>query len=313
MKKFLCLLSLSIALFHLSFDAVASSTKATTAKTTVAPKKNVPVTISRDNLFEGYYKIISSEQHIGYAIQKFEYDSQKKEFWATQFLHIETAGTKTTESLVARSNEHFIPLSYAYTQLNDGKSTIIDAQFKNNQMIANVSKDGASKKVTKDLPKGTFLSSFLVYMMMKSPTGLTTQTKFQYQAVAEEDAEVFKGEALVHKEEKYNNIRALKAVNKFKGINFTSYLTDRGEIVATTANDLALSTELVGKKEDALAQFSVNEKILTKIFGMIPDGKNNLVAKQAEHSGPPVDGSKQEGVPAGMGIQIKPSSEGQGK
>lgn len=288
---------------------VSPGTKPTAGKNRHSSANAQPAS-SKENLFEGYYKIISSGQHIGFAIQRYEYDTKKKEFHASQFLRIETQGTQTTESMQARSDENFIPLSFEYTQLSDGKSTLIDAQFKNNQMTANYSKDGATKKIVKDLPKGTFLSSFLVYMMMKSSTGLTTQTKFQYQAIAEEEAEVFKGEALVLKEEKYKNIRALKVKNKFKGVDFTSFLTDRGEIIATSADDLAITTELVGTREDAIANFSANEKSLTKIFGNLPEGKNNLVAKQAEHSGPPVQGTKQEGIPPGMGIQLKQEPKG---
>lgn len=286
-----------------SFEALAQKGKSQ------APTPSV----KKEILFEGYYKILADSKPIGYAIQRYEFDPQMKQFYAIQFTRIETQGSQTTESLRARADENFLPLSFEYTQLVDGKSTLIDAQFKQQKMTGQITKEGATQKISKDIPKGSFLSSFLVYLMMKSPTGLSSQTKFQYQAIAEEEGDVYKGEALVHQEEKWKDFRVLKVMNTFKGNKFVSLLTDRGEIVSTMAPDVKVGTEIVGKKEEALASFNFNEKVVRQLFGGIPEGKQNIVAKRAENSGPPAPGTKQDGIPPGQGFLIKPQGQGESK
>ena len=291
---------------YLGAQALSSSTKKvkSSSQSTVKPT---------ETLFEAYYKILADSKHIGYAIQKYEYKPQSKQFQALQFMRIESSGSQTTESLIARADESFQPLSFEYTQLSDGKSTLIDAQFKQQKMTGQITKEGVVKKFSKDIPKGSFLSSFLVYLMMKSPSGLSSQTKFQYQAIAEEEGEVYKGEALVHKEERWKELRVLKVVNTFKGNKFVSLLTDRGEIVSTLAPDVKVGTEIVAKKEEAVSEFNFNEKVIRQLFGEVPEGKQNIFSKRAENSGPPAPGTKQEGLLPGQGFVIKPQGPEESK
>lgn len=299
-------LTLLILLF-ISFSSAAQKQKITPLppkNPTVAGAQTAPAA-KENSLFEGYYKIMSSNQHIGYMALRFEFDSKKKIFTSTHFMRTEAGGVQSSESLVSRSDENFTPLSYEYTQLSGGSSTIIDAKFKNNKMTANFQKDGAKKVINKDLPKGTFLSSFLVYMMMKSPNGMTTQTRFQYQALAEEDAEIFKGEAIVGKEEDFKGLKVLKVVNKFKNASFISHLTDRGEVVGTESKDLAVSTELVASKEEAFGKLTASEKTLSQLFGSVPLGANNLITKTANRMQSQKNGTNDNTVPAGIGIQTK--------
>jgi hypothetical protein len=52
--------------------------------------------------------------------------------------------------------------------------------------------------------------------MLKSPQGLKPDTKYDYQAIAEEDAAVVKGMAFVKTPEDFNGLKALKVLNEFK-------------------------------------------------------------------------------------------------
>src|ERR1700678_942779 len=68
-------------------------------------------------LFEGYSKVILDGVHVGYVVQRFEFDSKKKEFTTAYYLKTGANGGNITESLKARSTEGLRPISYQYTSL----------------------------------------------------------------------------------------------------------------------------------------------------------------------------------------------------
>jgi hypothetical protein len=258
-------------------------------------------------LFEGYSKILSGGIHIGYTIARYEYDAKKKQFIATTFLKTNEVGGSLTESLKAISDESMKPVSYQYTTLVGSQVKAIDAQFPKGKIAASVT--GKEKQtISKDLPKGTFLSSFLAYVMLKSPQGLKADSKYDFQAVAEEDAAVYKGTAFVKSTEDYNGIKVLRVLNDFKNTKFISLVTERGEVISTKSPVQGIATELVAKPSDATASFPVPSATLKTLFGELPTGQINEVSRRAQSAPPP---NKQEGVPAGKGLILKGGSPAQ--
>jgi hypothetical protein len=254
-------------------------------------------------LFEGYSKILSNGTPIGYTISKYEFDEKSKKFTSTYFLKTTGQGAEITESLKASANADLAPLSYAYTSIFGKETKTIDAKFVGLKMTAKVKEAGKTKTIRKDLPKGSFLSTFLVYLMLKSKEGLKTDSNYDYQAIAEEDAEVYKGQASVGKEEAYLGLKAFKVQNKFKDVLFVSFVNERGEVLGTNSVSQGISTELVANSTQATAAFPVSAGILKSLFGEVPAGKTNLISKSAKLQ--PTNPGKQEGIPQGQGIQIK--------
>lgn len=261
-------------------------------------------------LFEGYSKILSGGIHVGYTIARYEYDPKKKQFLATTFLKTNEFGGNLTESLKAVATDDMKPVSYQYTTLIGNQVKTIDAKFEKGKILASI-QDGAKKeKVNKELPKGAFLSSFLAYVMLRSPKGLSPDTKYDFQAVAEEDAAVYKGVAFVKNPEDYNGMKVLRVLNEFKSTKFVSLVTEKGEIISTKSPVQGIGTELVAKPSEATGNFPVPASTLKTLFGNVPTGQINELSKRA-HNQPkqePPATSKQEGVPAGKGIHIKGSS-----
>jgi hypothetical protein len=255
-------------------------------------------------LFEGYSKILSNGSAIGYIISKYEFDAKSKKFISTYFLKTSGQGTEITESLKATADAELAPLAYEYTTIVGKEVKTIDAKFKGLKMTAKV-KAGKKKDQTiiKDMPKGTFLSTFLVYLMLKSKDGLKTDSSYDYKAIAEEDADVYSGQAIVGKEEAFLGLKAFKVQNKFKDVRFVSYVNERGEVLGTTSLSQGISTELVADPAAATKGFPMSETILKNIFGEVPAGKTNMVAKSTGLKSP--NPGKQEGIPQGQGIQLK--------
>lgn len=265
-----------------------------------------------DILFEGYSKILSAEQHIGYVISRYEFDSKKKQFISTYFLKTGKGPTEITESLKAVADAELAPISYEYTTLTGKDSKTIDAKFKGGNLSAVVKNNGKIQRIERKIPKGTFLSTFLVYLMLKSKDGLRSETNYEYQAIAEEDAAIYKGQALVGKEETFNGFKAFKILNTFKDIKFLSYVNERGEVLGTNAMGQGITTELVGVPSEATNNQPYSSTLLKTLFGSVPEGQANVVVrsaklKEAESKAPAP--SKQMGVPPGQGIILKAQPE----
>lgn len=263
-----------------------------------------------DVLFEGYSKITSGGVHIGYSIVRYEFDNKKKQFIATTFLKTNEFGGNLTESLKAFSDNEMKPLSYQYTTLIGKEVKTIDAKIEKNKLLATVKTGDKTEKISKDVPKGTFLSSFLVYVILRSPTGFKAETKYDFQAIAEEDAEIHKGVAVIKNPEMFNGLQAFKVLNEFKSSKFTSLVNEKGEVFTTKSPVQGIATELVAKPSEATAGISVPASTLTQLFGSVPTGQTNQLSKtnNSKVTTTTVMG-KQQGVPAGQGIQIKQQTQ----
>ena len=148
-------------------------------------------------LFEGYSKIILNGLHVGYAILRYEFDPKKKRFQATYLVKTEEQGGNILESLKAVADQDLKPISYQYVSLIEKKPKTIDVTFKGQKMTGTLKEGKVTKKLISDLPKGTGLAIFLYYLILRSPEGLKTETKYNYKALAEEDAKVYDGVAIV--------------------------------------------------------------------------------------------------------------------
>lgn len=231
-------------------------------------------------LFDGYSKVTLGGVHIGFAVSRYELDPKKNEFISTYFLKTNALGGNVTESLKARATTGFRPISYQYTSIVAGKTKTIDATFKGDQMTAVVIEDGKTTTIRKSIPKGAFPSTFLVYMMLKGKEGLKPGVRYAFVAIAEEDAAVYPGEASVVSPEPQNGIPAFKVFTTFKGVRFASFVTLKGDVLATRSNTQGIATELVKSIQEATSGQSFNPSMLITLFGRVPEGKHNAIARQ---------------------------------
>jgi hypothetical protein len=269
-------------------------------------------------LFEGYSKIVSGGVHIGYSINRYEFDNKKKEFISISFLKTNELGGNITESLKAVAKDDLTPISYSYTTLIGNMPKTIDAKFSKGKMTA-VVKDGEKiSKINRDLPKGSFLSTFLAYVILKSPKGMQLDTRYDYQAVAEEDAMIQKGIALIKSQEESNGLKAYRILNEFKATKFVSLVTEKGEILSTKSPVQSIATELVPQPTMATNGLPIPTGLLKQLFSEVPLGVKNEIAKkyQSNPKGfvsqhevsevtPPLPSAKQHGVPPGKGLILK--------
>ena len=175
-----------------------------------------------------------------------------------------------------------------------------------------VSDGKSSLPSTKKLPKGTFLSTFLGYLMLNN--GYSENKKFGYYAVAEEDGEVFNGQAIIKKRVKLDGIDSYRILNTFKGTKFVSFVTDRGEVISTKSPLQQIATQLTPSPAIATKGFPVPSRSLKMLFGKVPLGKINILAQRmAPSKKPSLDAGKlipgkTKGLPAKAGTKAqKPS------
>jgi hypothetical protein len=133
-----------------------------------------------DILFEGYSKVLLSGVHVGYVVQRYEFDAKTKQFISAYYLKTSPAGGNITESLKARSTSSFAPVSYQFTSLMGDKAKTIDAQFKGDTMTAIVVDGGRKQTIQRKIPKGSFLGTFLAYVMLAGKDGIKKNAKYSY-------------------------------------------------------------------------------------------------------------------------------------
>ena len=237
-------------------------------------------------LFEGYAKVILQGKHVGYIIQQYDFDQKKKHYVVRHFLHAEGSGLKIRESLVARSTAGFKPVSYQYTEQQGKNVKLIDIRFRKGKMLGKIqrgTKGNLSQEIiSKKVPKGAFLASFLYYLMLTGKDGIKKGVKYDYSAIAEEDAAISKGSAYVSQEQAVSGIPTFKVLNQFKSGKYVSYITSKAETIMTRNPTQSVETLLVKSAEDATRGMPVNTNSLKAIFGKFPKGINNPVAKAAQ-------------------------------
>ncbi len=230
-----------------------------------------------DVLFEGYYKVTQFKNHIGFFVLRQEIDNKTLQFKTTSFTRLTKQGFDMTESLTTVSDADLAPVSYSYLAAQGKVTKTIDAVFKKGKMIATVNDSGKQSKIEKKIPKGTFLSSILYYLMLKSKDGLKTDSKYDFQAIAEEFADIKPGSSLVEKKMvTQGSLQLLRVKNKFAGMDYENLITDHGEAISSTVPASGINTELVKSSEEAIEGVKVSSSVLEKLFGTIPTGKVNV-------------------------------------
>lgn len=237
--------------------------------------------------FEAYYKFLLGEQHVGYVVQRLDIEAPKNIFTSTYYAYVKTPSGSTTESLVAKADSAFEPISYQYSALVDGVAKSAEGTFKNKKMSGRMTDGKKVQSVNLTTPPNGFLSTFINYVILKN--GLMVGKNYKFTALAEETPACFNGDAACNikntgfmtgtagiiAEQKFKEIPAYKIKFNFKDIEFIGILSATGEILASISPQQSAATEIVKTKEEAVANFPFNEKHLTLLFGSIPQGKKN--------------------------------------
>lgn len=255
--------------------------------------------------FEGYYRVELESKPIGYIIQRYETDPKAKIIRYAYFLKTNELGGNIQESLKAeaktKDKAEFEPISYQYTGQVGKELKSIDGNFKKGLMEI-IRTEGNKKTPTKALykiPDDTFLSSYLNYFMLQ--VGIKTGKKIPYSAVAEEDGNSYKGEAVVMDEEKFAGQSVFRVENKFVGKRFIAFMTPQGEVIGTEAPGSKLTSILVATPAEATAGFEVPNKSIVLTFGNIPDGKVNVLARAKAAAPTATSAPVKTSEPAGTG------------
>lgn len=223
-----------------------------------------PLVANAETLFDGQYKVLQNDKHVGYLLQRYTFDKNKKTFSMVYFLKTNKQGGDITESLKATCKDTFAPISYQYTSQTGGKIKLIDAEVKGKKIHGTITEGKKKIQVTNDLSEGVFLSSFLSYLMLQN--GLKVGKNFSYNAIAEEDLATLKGEAKIEGEEKQQEQNTFRIKNTFKDATFVAFVTAKGEVLKTESKDLGLATVRVASVEEATKGQHVPKQIIKNLF-----------------------------------------------
>lgn len=240
----------------------------------------VSTSASADIIFEGYYKLSLATQHIGYFVQRYDLDPKSKTFTSIYYLYTKTDEGVTTESLNAKATSKLEPISYQYTRLDNGKSKVIDAIVKKNKLVIKTVDGGKAQNREIAINDKTFFSTFLSHLILKNPKGIAVGNKFSYEAIAEEDGSVERGEVYVKEQVAEKGLDTFRTLNTFKREEFINWLNIKGESIKTLVPKYQIVGELMANPKEARGDFPFSESTIKLIFGNIPEGKANLLNKK---------------------------------
>jgi hypothetical protein len=229
-------------------------------------------------IFEGYYKVNQFKKHIGFLVLRHEIDDKTKNFKTTSFIKLGAGGFDFTESYQATSDQQLLPLSLNYLTVDGKKTKTIEAKIKDFKMTGLVIEDGKKTKLNTSVPKGSFFSSALYYLMLQSKDGLKTDSKFDYIGITEEGPVAINGTVTVDKKMvTAGSQQLLKISNKFAGSEYDNLVTSRGEVVSASTPATQIESELVKTPAEAIQGIKLSKGTLEKIFGKLPEGKHNYL------------------------------------
>lgn len=255
-------------------------------------------------LFDGYYKLSLQGQHAGYIVLQYSFDEKLQQFTTNSLVVTGPLAGNMRESVEAVSGVDLTPVRYKYisAEKSEGdrlKSRVIIADFKKEtsgdfSMKATVKDSNGLNHLSQKFKKGTFLSSFLIFVMLQNKheqvdpktgakttmNGIITGNNYVYKGIAEEDGKEYSGEAFVESQKDYKGLKVFLIKNKFKGAEFINYVTKKGESLLTQVPVQGLTSELVGSLDEATQGFTVNQENIKSIFGSTPTGKENSLAKR---------------------------------
>lgn len=230
-----------------------------------------------ETIFEGYYKISMENQHMGYYIQRYSIDPTTKLFSSTYYMLMKVGENTNIESLSAKATTKFEPHSYQYTQIESGKSKVIDAVIQNKKLSLKIVENG--KATVREIPINDkiFLSTFLSFLVLKTPKGLSVNNKFTYDAIAEEDGAIANGEIFVKEQLKEAGLDTFRTLNTYKKEQFVNWVNTKGESVKTHVPRINLTAQLMANPSEAHKSLPFNESSIKLLFGRIPEGKTNML------------------------------------
>lgn len=236
-----------------------------------------PATGFAETVFEGYYKLSMEGQHIGYYIQRYSLDGATKLFTSTHYLYMKVGESTTIESLNAKSTTKFEPHSYQYTQLDGTKSKVIDAVITGKKFAVKTTEGGKTTAREVSINDKVFLSTFLPFLILKTPKGLAVGNKFTYDAIAEEDGTASNGEIYIKEQVKEAGLDAFRTLNTYKKEQFINWLDTKGESLKTFVPRLNLTGELMREPKESYKGMPFNESTIKLLFGSVPQGKTNML------------------------------------
>ncbi len=255
-------------------------------------------------LFEGWFQVLAGSEKVGFFVERYEFNNNK--FKCVTYLKTNAGGNNVTESLKAESGPDLSPSSYQYTSKTGDNVKVIDATFKADMMTLNIF-DGKKKTVTsKRIKKGTFLSEFLIYVVLNQKNGLKIGNDFKYNAIAEEEGTAYTGSLLVKNQEPVKGKDAFRLINEFKGEKYISWVTPRGEPLLVRQPNQNIDVRFAENEAAATEGITVNKNDLALLFGKVPGESASDNTEASPVKRPTKNVTKPAPTPTGEGIEIKP-------
>jgi hypothetical protein len=254
-----------------------------------------PESAYADILFEGYYKIISSDRHVGYIIHRDAYNARTKLRTLTYLVwtkYNESVSQEAVQVVVRRSaKKRFIPVSFRHWEGLLELTSLTEGTF--GEKLHVIRKD-LRKNVTVNKgsllvpPDGVFSSLALPMIAELRPAEFVAGHRIVLTAFSEESERYSDMAVNILKTVPVNGERVITAEIQYLNEATRFLLLTDGQTLGTRSNLTPLETYLVADRKEAIGNFPLPAKTVRLLFGYEPSGLTNPVATSGGRLSPDV-------------------------
>jgi hypothetical protein len=229
-------------------------------------------------VFEGYYKIEKGEKPLGFSVVREEFDPKLKEWRMHYFINTRDRDHEERSiNCSIRYNQNFKPLESTYEETDGALKSSSHILFSGSKFTHKFVSKGTKGTVSGTLGKDEFLRSsahrVLLHNKLKKGMG------YSFTALREDSGKQQSGQVKVHDEKDFGGHKVFQISDDFELYIEETWLTADGQVLSSRTPQFGITSTLVANIDIALEGSDYNRKNLAKMFGQIPLGKKNKVAR----------------------------------
>lgn len=231
-----------------------------------------------ETVFEGYYRIESGGKHIGFAVQRWQFEPKSSQWILNYFVQTSDKDFASRRVVVMeRFKDNLEPLEYRYRLTKGGKETREQVTFSNGKFEETFADKTGKQGRKGQLEKNGLLSASAarVLVLNRPKPGKI----YSYVGMREEDALMMHGQIQVLSARKEGKHRVYQILDDFETAPLESWVLEDGEILRSGVPDKGVTSTLVKSANDAIGEVEFNRSELVPVFNEIPEGRKNAVAR----------------------------------
>jgi hypothetical protein len=227
---------------------------------------------------DAYYAIQVNGKHVGFSVQRDEYDPKTKTHKIKYFIKTNEQDNDMEQFVSTEQTDGYQPKSFRFLSRVRKAESAIRGNVRGKDLKLTFKEPKGQKTVSIPLSGDMFFSSALGPVLIASK--LSKGKALSFHAINEEDGFLGDGVVYVIDETEVSKHKVYRLITHFQNVETEVWLLDTGVALASQSTHIQLRAEMVANRLDATEGLDFNLKTLAKYFGSVPEGKINPFARK---------------------------------